>query len=281
MKPLIVCTFLIASTLAFNGFSQTRKLETGKKSLTETSSSSNATTSTKKNRRTTNDDETIGDGIIGFFGRLLLEVVWYSTYGILIETAEERTHKMHDAEIASYPYKQAHYGNYIYTNSTNYALSRVDLSYNFLIENNHLYGNQLNANVRFLQRMGLAAEYVSFTEKNMADTDSFSALSLLIQYYRIRTQKFDLSFGLGVTHVGSGVNTSGFTYGFTSEWFIQKPMSFMASYKKAYINENSVDNTKLLLKYYLKKFQFSSGYQHFKIGSVEINTFSIGIGMTL
>jgi hypothetical protein len=185
---------------------------------------------------------------------------------------------MHDAELAKYPYQNSFHGNFIYTDSMNYNIARFDITNNFVIENSNLYGNNFGVDFRFLKRFGLEFDYLYLTEKTSTNRDQFSLYSTLINYHRIRTQKLDTWFGLGVMHVGSDVNKTGFGIGLGAEWFVAKPISFKFSHKWTNINNQEVNNTKLLLKYHLKNYHISSGYEHFKIGVSKIDAFSIGVG---
>ena len=67
--------------------------------------------------------------------------------------------------ISEYPYKVKKSGNYLYTDSINYKLTRFDISNNFLIENKYLYGNDLAIDFRFLKRMGIEVDYLQLFEK--------------------------------------------------------------------------------------------------------------------
>jgi len=116
------------------------------------------------------------------------------------------------------------------------------------------------------------------TEKTGVEKDDFSLYAAFLKYHRIRTQKFDAWFGLGIMHVGNDVDKSGFGIGVGAEWFIKKPISLKFSHKWTNINSQEVHKTKLLFKYHLKNYHISSGYEHFKIGVSKIDAFSIGVG---
>ena len=275
-----MCKKVLLITVLFFGvntmlFSQDGKLNKGKESLKTTSSSnSGGTKSTKKtNSRQSNDDDTMNP----FVG-----IVWglfaYTIYGVLVESPWEMDGKMHGSEIANYAYKEKSYGNFIYTDSTNYNITRFDVTNNFVIENSNLYGNNFGINFRFLKRFALDLDYLYLSEKADGKRDSFSLYSALLKYHRIRTQRFDAWFGFGMMYVANNVNKTGFGLGVGSEIFIAKPVSLDFSHKWTNINNQEVHKTKLLLKYHIKNYQVSSGYEHFKIGVSKINAFSIGVG---
>jgi len=261
--------------IPFQGFSQSGKLQKAKQSLN--TPSTNTSKSVKSSKR---NSKKVSRSYKNPFAEILVRIALYSTYGIFIETPLERDGKMHDAEIAQYPYKEARYGNFIYTDSINYSIGRFDISNSFVIEDKNLYGNNLNLDFRFFKRMGLEVGYLQLFEKNNGKSDSFSLFSAMVNYHRIRTQKLDVWFGLGIMYVGNNVRKSGFSYGFGAEWFIKKPISLLVSHKSASINQRGVNKTKLLLKYHLKNYHISSGYENFVLAVSTIDAFSIGFGVS-
>jgi opacity protein-like surface antigen len=277
-RILLVLLFLITVNSA--SFSQDGKLKKGKESLKEsastttTSSVSTSTNRGSRRSRSSNDDDTFSS----FFAGLFIDLFAYTAYGVAIESPFEVNGRMHDAEIANYPYKNPFHGNFIYTDSINYKTTRLDITNNFVIENSKLYGNNFGLDYRFLKRFGLQLDYLYLTERSTINRDQFYLYSALLNYHRIRTQKLDAWFGLGIMHVGSDVNKTGFGVGLGAEWFVAKPISLTFSHKFTNIKNQEVNNTKLLLKYHLKNYHISSGYEHFKIGVSKIDAFSIGVG---
>lgn len=272
MKALFVI-YILVFNFTITCFSQEGKLDKAKKSLTEKS---------EENSEYTQSISTSTNSNIISSGNIFIDIIgtfaFYLTYGVLIESPPEMNTKMHDAEISVYPFKIAKSGNYLYTDSTNYKIVRFDISNNFVIENKNLYGNDLNVDFRFLKRMGIEVDYLQLFE-NVGDiSDKLSVFSAMVNYHRVRIQRLDVWFGLGAMYVGNTVNKAGFSYGIGAEWFIKKPISLLASFKGSSINQRSVNKTKLLLKYHLKNYQISSGYQHFTIGDASINAFSLGAG---
>ncbi|WP_158839686.1 hypothetical protein [Polaribacter sp. L3A8] len=270
---IAVLIFSINTTL----FSQEGKLDKGKKSLNRTNYSNSggkkSTKNTNSSGNTSNNDDTINP----FVG-----IVWglfaYTVYGAFVETPWEVNGRMHDAEFSNYAYKENRYGNFIYTDSTNYNITRFDITNNFVIENKNLYGNNFGLNFRFLKRFAVDLDYLYLSEKVNGKRDSFSLYSALLKYHRIRTQRFDAWFGLGMMYVANEVNKTGFGLGVGAELFIAKPISLDFFHKWTNINNQEVHKTKLLLKYHIQNYQISSGYEHFKIGVSKINAFSIGVG---
>lgn len=274
MKALFII-FIFLFIFSTKCFSQEGKLDKAKKSLTE---------ETDTNSGYTQSTSTSTNGNIISSGNIFIDIIgtlaFYLSYGILIESPPEMNTKMHDAEISEYPFRIAKSGNYLYTDSTNFKLTRFDISNNFIVENKNLYGNDLNIDFRFLKRMGIEVNYLQLFEKVGGVNDKLSIYTAMVNYHRIRTQRIDFWFGLGAMYVGNTVKKGGFLYGIGGEWFIKKPISLLVSFKGSSINQQSVNKTKILLKYHLKKYHISSGYQNFTIGVTRINAFSLGAGVS-
>jgi hypothetical protein len=270
--------FLLFAFICFHSFSQEGKLEKAKESLKTTNSSGNiGTFSAKSSNSSSSTRNNDFSGIENPFARIIWYVTAYPFYGVFFESTWERKGRMSAAEISNYPYKEAKYDNFIYTDATNYNISRFDFYNHFLIESKNLYGNDLGVDFRFLKRFALDINYTTFSEKINGNRDAFNMFSALLKYHRIRTQRFDAWFGLGCRRIFNDVNETRALIGFGGEIFIAKPISLVASHKWATVNSQSVRNTKLLLKYNINNYRIASGYEHYKLGVSKINVFSIGV----
>ena len=276
MKPLLISLILIFS-ITLHSYSQTGKLDLAKESLKQQNSSSNSTASSStkvSNNRVKNENP--------FLEELALFMVKVSigfAYQIGVESHFEKEGNMHSADFSKYPYKEPYFGNYVYNDSTNNkSIFRVDIASNFVYESKNLFGNNLNINLKFARRFDLEVGSLQLFEKVNGNTDNFSLYQAMLNYHRIRTQKIDLWFGLGVNYVANDVNEAGFSYGLGSEWFLTKPISILVAFNGTTINSRPVNETRLLLKYYINNFNISTGYEYYSIGVSKINAYSFGIG---
>lgn len=271
---LLVIVFLCS---CFHSLPQEDKLKKAKASLKSSSSGNSRTTVVKNSKSSkTSRANSVGD-FENPFARAVWYIAAYSVYGVFFESPWEMNGKMHAAEISSYPYKTPTYGNFIYTNTTDYNITRFDVYNRFLIASKNLYGNDIGVDFRFLKRFAIDVNYTTFLEKGKGKSDSFAMFSSLLKYHRIRTQRFDAWFGVGFRHIFNDVKETRFLLGFGGEVFFSKPISLVASHKWATVNSQSVRNTRLLLKYHLKNYRISSGYEHYKLGVSNINSFSFGV----
>lgn len=276
MKPLLISLILIFS-ITLHSYSQTGKLDLAKESLKQQNSSSNSTvsSSTKVSNNRVKDDNPFLEELAIFMVKISLGLA----YQIGVESHFEKEGNMHSADFSKYPYKEPFFGNYVCNDSTNNkSIVRVDITSNFVYESKTLFGNNLNINLKFARRFDLEVGSLQLFEKVNGNTDNFSLYQAMLNYHRIRTQKFDLWFGLGVNYVANDVNEVGFSYGLGYEWFLTKPISILVAFNGTTINSRPVNETKLLLKYYINNFNISTGYEYYSLGVSKINAYSIGIG---
>ncbi|MBQ4819714.1 hypothetical protein [Aquimarina sp. MMG016] len=273
----ILSLFLIIS---YQGFSQ-GKLQKAEKSLSKSSSHNSRNNSRSESRNSgysSDNDNYLLTELAVVFG----EIILYATYYGLIETPAEYDRRASNAFITKHPYHSSKKGNYSYEWGDDTEIFRTTLTNRVIIENNQLYGNHLNADFRFLKRVGVEADYLQLWEdKTFFGANSLALFTVLAKYHRIRTERFNAYWGLGATYVAGEVEEFGFTYGIGAELFFAKPLSLEANFNQAFINSSSVDKVNVLLNYHMDRFKVSGGYEHLKIGSVDFSTFSAGIGISL
>lgn len=280
MKKLLVifCVFLLIP-IGIN--SQQGSLESGKNSLqSKESETTKSSTTTRSSRRSNTDDDELDRPIGQLIARLFFHIAAYTTYGVLVETPSEKNTKMHDAEIANYPYQKPYHGTFIYTDSTNYKTTSLSISSSVVRQHKDLFGVNTSLNFRFLQRFDAELGYLYLTEHTPTKNDSYSLYSVMLNYHRVRTQKVAVWYGIGAMYVGDEVAALRPALGVGAQWFVKKPISLKAMHKWAYINDETVGKTSFLLNYHLKKTTISSGYSEFKIGTSIVKTFSLGVGLT-
>ncbi|KAA1244224.1 porin family protein [Aquimarina sp. RZ0] len=269
----ILSLFLILSN---QNFSQS-KLQKAEKSL---SKNSNGHSYTSQSR---NSDYSSGDeyGILTELAVVFAEVLLYTTYYGMTETPAEYERRASNASITKYPYYNSKKGNYSYNWGEDTNIFRTTLTSRTIVENSKLYGNHLNADLRFLKRAGIEADYLQLWEDTTFFGDnSLSLFTLLAKYHRVRTEKFSAYWGVGAAFIAGEVDELGFTYGLGAEFFFAKPLSLESNFNQTFINTRSVNKFNLLLNYHMNRFKITGGYEHLKIGSIDFSTFSAGIGVS-
>jgi len=276
-QNLAVLVLFLFSTI---GFSQTR-LNRAKQDLNKDKSSPSSYSSSSSSD---NDDS-------DFWEILLLEafiepVVYvggFVSYGLLIETKWEREGQMHFAEFTPYPYANGKSGNFMYEpefTDENLTPVRFDINNSLVKTDSKLYGNHLNLDFRFEKRFSINAGYLQLFEESLSGKESFSLFNVSFNYYRIRTPRFVLWYGPGVSYVANDVNRFGFTLNVGAEWFIANPISLFANHKHAFLGSNSIDVFESRLKYHLNRYNISGGYERYQLGKVPISNFGVGVGVS-
>jgi len=276
MKPLVFC-FLIMCFLAMTGHSQS-KLGRAENSLKDNDKQVSGSSNSDSN-----DDGDMDDSLLAAFGYYVMEAVFAVTYYTLIESPFEEGNNASMAGITKYPYYSAMKGNYDYAlDDATISNFRADLSGRYLSENNNLKGMHVNLDMRFLKRIGVELDYLQLWENNPNfGKDHLAFYSLLAKYYRVRTEKFDLYWGIGTSYVDGSVDEFGFTYGLGSELFFAKPLSLEINYSQTFVNSQTINKFNGLLNYHIKQFKFMGGYEHLKIGSQSFSMVTVGTGFFL
>ncbi len=278
MKQATLCVLLLFTT-CYLGYSQ-GKLEKAEESLTK-KEENRRNTSRSRSRDSFNssdsEDSYLSDEFFGIFIELFLGITYYTTF----ESYWERDHRASYASITKYPYYNSKKGNYAYDWGDDTTVFGTTISNRFIVENQKLYGNHLNIDMRFLKRVGLEADYLQLWEDNTNFGDnSLAIFTAMAKYHRVRTERFDAWWGLGATYVDGEVKELGFTYGLGAELFFARPLSLEASFNQAFINGETVNTFNALLNYHYKRLTFSGGYEHLKIGDPDFSMFSVGVGVS-
>lgn len=271
MKRFYLIIFmLIFGTTAFYGQGKLEKAEEDLKSEKKQESSSD--------KKTTSSDDNF---LVSALGELFIDLVFYSSYALLIESRAEVENLASDASITKYPYYQANKGNYSYDWDEGTSVSRFTFSSRYIFENTRIEGNHLTMELRFLKRMGLEFDYLQLWEKNPNFGEySLALYTFMAKYNRIRTEKFDAWWGVGGTLIDGNVNDLGFTYGLGAELFMAKPISIESNFSQTLINNSSTNKFNALLNYHIKRYRLSGGYEHLRIGNQNFSTISLGLSVS-
>jgi hypothetical protein len=284
MKPTLTllafsCSLLLVQV---NGHAQT-KIEQSKSEVRTggTSSSSSQGNSSSSSSRSSNKREScgiLGDAFLEA-GKLFFGV----TYGLLIGNGTHDT-QLHNP-LSKYPYQNRSIGNYIDEDDSTKGKAgfRFDISNQYLFSNKDLQGNHFTAKIRPFQYFFLQGDYVRLFEYNHATkkNDQLTLVNANFCYDRVRLNRFNLGWTLGMTYIGNEVRRAGVNLGLSTDIFIAKPISIAASAKWATVNKQPVNQLSLKANYHVKQWQVSLGYERFKIATPEFRFFSAGVGVSL
>jgi len=255
MKKLIL-VFLLVPVI---GFSQ-GKLNQAKNNLSSKSKS-------KSSSSGGSSDSSTGDSDVD---NAIAEVFFIGVYKAAFGDYERR-------HFSPYPYYYDNVpGEYDFGLETEDKKSLIVAGVNYL-SGKYINSAEANVNYRFHPFLGVDLSHQSFFEAGLTGSDHLGITSLMLNYYRIRERSFTGWWGMGVTYVGNEVDTYGFTYNVGLEFYPQKPMSFLVSYKQSFINESHINVTKYQAKYHRKKMAYYIGYHDISIGGVKASGMVLGI----
>lgn len=210
---------------------------------------------------------------------LLIKPVSYAigaiTYGVFIETPQERKNKHAYMEFTPYPYFNQQKGDYTY-NPTAPKPLRVEFSDQLLFNGGNIYGNQLNARLRFAQRASLEYSQLYLIEHLKNNNYHFYTHNLNLNYYRIRTKTVTLHYGLGITHIYSNVNKTYPNYKMGLSYFFNKPISLNITHKGTIQYGHGLYETTVDFNYYKNKYAIKGGFHYYSIGGYSYPMLALG-----
>ena len=211
--------------------------------------------------------ESIGEALIG---GLVVDILYFSTIGILIGDAEPRS-------FYDFPYAEGQHGEYITPDLEPRGKSGKLMLSNTVAVQPDIIGNDFKLNYRFIPLLGLEANHLHFIDMIGEEAD-LGLSSLMLNYYRIREKNVTGFWGIGATYAGSGVNTLGFSYNVGMDIYVGKPISLELYWKQSFFNESAINELRALLRYHIQKLDFHGGYINYKIGDERFPCAAVGIG---
>lgn len=277
MKTVIKIIILLFLANSIPCFSQS-KLDRSKKDLNKESRNNNANKNSERDPNYSSDVS-----IDNEFRNILFQGFMYLTYYSIIGNYEFEN-QLHN-NLTDYPYSDKLSGNFEGSSSNSPTVNylRLDLEDHILLGKSNLYGNHLKVKVRPYLYFYVQTDLYNLIEYNKLEK-KYSNLSLLnfnICYDRIRFDRFNLGWSLGVNYIGNEVKKPGFSYGLNTDVFISKPYSLYSSIKWSSINNVPVNEFELKCKYHTKNYFVAAGYEHLKIGPPTYDFLSIGGGLFL
>ena len=261
MKRLAIVLLCFSATLS------AQKIDRSKGDLKSGGSGSSSSASVP------GDDDDDDDVIQGFFQGLDAGVRGLFGY----RPAERHLRNT----LSAYPYASEDSGNFSSdTVATNKF--RLDIEDQILWSSSRLFGNHLKAKVRPAQGFYIQADYRELFERTIDNTtDNLALLHLNFCYDRLRFEKVNLAWNLGVSYVGSGVRKAGFCYGLSAEYFPGKRISFAGSAKWSKVNSRPVNTYEFQGRFHHNRFYAALGFQHLKIATPTYNFVTAGVGLYL
>jgi len=273
MKTLIkiVLTILLFSN-SLDGISQS-KIDQSKEELKKGSKRSNRSSSSSSS-----DNNLFQAIVLESAARAFIFVTYYSFIGNY--AGEKHLH----SDLTWYPWYNNFSGNYENPDSIHFSRKniRFDLENKLLFSPPDLFGNHFKSKIRPFKFFYLQVDYfqlMEFTDIKRSQNTDLTLFNFNICYDRIRFEKFNLGWTLGVNYIGNGVNNAGFSYGLNTDVFLLKKLSLYGSMKLCLINNVPVNEYEIQCKFHRSRYFLSVGYEHLKIATPTYNFISAGGGI--
>lgn len=211
-------------------------------------------------------------------GNFILELGFYITLYTTIGDYKNEDH-LHN-KLNTYPTRNQK-GNYTSEiDSIPSKIFRIEIANDVIYSDSKSYGNHLKLNIRPFQYFYFQTNYRELFEKNTLtnNTSNLSFFQFNLMYDRLRFEKWNVGWNLGVSYIGSGVNKAGLNYGLNGEVFPFDKTSIYISKNWSTLNNQPINSFEAKFKYHHNKMTFNIGYEHLKIATPIYNYFSTGIG---
>lgn len=268
---ILLCAILLTSS--FNVFSQ-GKID---KSKTELNSKRD-----RSGHHSSGSFSSLSESDVLFaaeMARLFVHITFFTTIGNY--RGEAHLHR----NLTSYPYYNYSSGNYENRDSVVHSTNRgrLDLENLFLFSQNDFFGNHFKAKIRPFQYFYFQTDYFQLEEFSKMEeiNSSLSIFNLNLCYDRLRFERFNFGYTVGLTYIANDVRKAGFSYGLNTDIFLIKRISLNGSAKWSSINRLPVNEFEVHLKHHINKWYISLGFEHLKIATPTYNFASAGVGIHL
>jgi hypothetical protein len=273
MKTLFkIALSSIFLTSSFTGFSQ-GKIDKSKADLTSKREQSGNRRSGSNASLSELDYELAAE-----MARLFLFVTYYAVIG------DYKRESHLKKNLTEYPYYKHSSGNYENRDSlVHYNRGRLDMENLFLFSQNDFFGNHFKAKIRPFQYFYFQTDYFQLVEFSKMEkiNSNLSLFNFNLCYDRLRFERFNLGYTLGLNYIANDVQKVGFSYGLNTDIFLVRNISLNGSAKWSSINGYPVNQFEAHLKHHLKKWYISLGFEHLKIATPTYNFASVGVGIFL
>ena len=216
------------------------------------------------------------DSFSHFFGDMIIRGCMTVFYYTAIGDYDHENH-LH-SNLTRFPMYNGTSGNYEKPDTIPVTVKylRVDVDNQFLYSSQYLTGNHLKIKIRPMHYFYLQGDFFQLGERDQIfnQHSNLSLYNFNVCYDRIRFERFNLGWTLGVNYIGNEVNEAGFSYGLNAELFAAKNVSFFCSAKWGAINNAVVNEFQLESKYHIKRFFVALGFEHVKIGIINFDFIS-------
>jgi hypothetical protein len=178
---------------------------------------------------------------------------------------------------AEYPYETGDVGFYSNMTSKHYA---VTLSGNYFYNNPDLHGYSFRGRFYPSSFLGAELRFTDLIEDLPAKSDHLQIYDVLVNYHRVREQRWTLWWGLGMKGINGDKNHKGMALNLGTEIYLKKPVSLYMNYNVGLFNDiNAVKESRYQLNWHINRNKIYIGYHRFSTGSAVLDGVVAGIGI--
>lgn len=275
ISAILVLTLIYSPPILSQG-----KIKKSKRELKAVRQESRGFSASSVNTEPSNDinyGQTLEEYIVGLLATGVVITTFYSTIGNY--KGENHLHSL----LSAYPYANGAGGNYVALHQDTIGRKfRIDLENSAMIIDKNLWGNHLKVKIRPLPYFYLQTDYVQLTEymNEKEKNDYLSLFGFNIGYDRLKFNKINFGWTLGMNYVGSGVKKAGFTYGAQVEWFLPCKISLYGSGRFSQVNHEPLNAVELKIRYHIERWYATCGYEFHQIASPQYHFGTLGLGLS-
>lgn len=182
----------------------------------------------------------------------------------------------------NYPYHGFTDGFYDSMSDKEYA---GNFQFSMARESQNLHSINLFSSVYLGKYVSIDGSVSNYFESIDGINNSLLISDFYLNMNRIRKENFVFRYGLGVKSIFGERSRSGFSYKFGMDIYPLDPISFSAYYNGSFIDFVYYNELNLQVNYYLERFYFYLGFDHFSTdrtlnNQVTINQIKLGSGIS-
>jgi hypothetical protein len=182
---------------------------------------------------------------------------------------------INDLKYTQFPYSDGSSGTFSYNANKVFSI-KTDVHYFQL--NRKLTGIGIMTKISPHPFVEFQFDYTRLSEKVDFDYNHLDFFNLFINFNRVRSESFILSWGLGLKTIFGNSTQNAFGLNFGTELFPVKPISVSFFYNIGFFKGATVDEMLLNLNLHVHRFKISFGYQKFRAGDIDFPGMTLGIG---
>lgn len=218
-----------------------------------------------------------------FVGWLAVQTIRFVVWESLIGKYDRESHLSNG--LTKFPYSNGTSGNYQSADPDEPQEKnfRLDVSTSLGYDYENIIVNHTNVKLRPFDYFYLQGDFTQLIESNLTKggTDQLTIVNGDFGYDRLRFEKFNLGWTVGLRYLGSGVNELGSSFGANTEIFFLRPFSLYSSARFGQVNGIRTNQFDAKVKYFFSEVNIAFGFEHYQLGTSTYNLLTCSIGLSL